>query len=132
MNKIYIVGIGPGEYGQMTAKAVKALAESDVIAGYTVYVDLVQEFFPEKKFITTPMRRERERCVMAFQEASKGLTVAMVCSGDAGVYGMAGLIFELSPEFPDTQIEVVPGVTSALSGAALLGLRWGTTSARST
>ena len=121
MNKIYIVGIGPGEYGQMTAKAVKALAESDVIAGYTVYVDLVQEFFPEKKFITTPMRRERERCVMAFQEASKGLTVAMVCSGDAGVYGMAGLIFELSPEFPDTQIEVVPGVTSALSGAALLG-----------
>ena len=121
MNKIYIVGIGPGEYGQMTGKAVKALAESDVIAGYTVYVDLVQEFFPEKKFITTPMRRERERCVMAFQEASKGLTVAMVCSGDAGVYGMAGLIFELSPEFPDTQIEVVPGVTSALSGAALLG-----------
>lgn len=121
MNKIYIVGIGPGEYGQMTAKAVKALAESDVIAGYTVYVDLVQEFFPEKKFITTPMRRERERCVMAFQEASKGLTVSMVCSGDAGVYGMAGLIFELSPEFPDTQIEVVPGVTSALSGAALLG-----------
>ena len=121
MNKIYIVGIGPGEYGQMTGKAVKALAESDVIAGYTIYVDLVQEFFPEKKFITTPMRRERERCVMAFQEASKGLTVAMVCSGDAGVYGMAGLIFELSPEFPDTQIEVVPGVTSALSGAALLG-----------
>lgn len=121
MDKIYIVGIGPGEYGQMTTKAIQAMAESDVIAGYTVYVDLVKEFFPGKRFISTPMRREKERCVMAFQEASKGLTVSMVCSGDAGVYGMAGLMFELSPEFPDTHIEVVPGVTSALSGAALLG-----------
>ncbi len=121
MNRIYVVGIGPGEQGQMTAKAVKAMADSDVIVGYTVYVDLVKEFFPEKEFITTPMRREMERCMLAFEKASQGLTVSVVCSGDAGVYGMAGLIFELSPKYPDTQIEVVPGVTSALSGAALLG-----------
>ena len=121
MNRIYVVGIGPGEQGQMTSKAVKAMADSNVIVGYTVYVDLVKEFFPDKEFITTPMRREKERCMLAFEKASQGLTVAIVCSGDAGVYGMAGLIFELSPKFPDTQIEVVPGVTSALSGAALLG-----------
>ena len=121
MNRIYVVGIGPGEQGQMTAKAVKAMADSDVIVGYTVYVDLVKEFFPEKEFITTPMRREMERCMLAFEKASQGLTVSVACSGDAGVYGMAGLIFELSPKYPDTQIEVVPGVTSALSGAALLG-----------
>jgi len=121
MNRIYVVGIGPGEQGQMTSKAVKAMADSDVIVGYTVYVDLVKEFFPEKEFITTPMRREQERCILAFEKASQGLTVSVVCSGDAGVYGMAGLIFELCPKYPDTQIEVVPGVTSALSGAALLG-----------
>ena len=121
MNKIYVVGIGPGEQGQMTARAVKAMADSDVIVGYTVYVDLVKELFPEKEFITTPMRREKERCQMAFEKASEGLAVSVVCSGDPGVYGMAGLMFELSPGFPETQIEVVPGVTSALSGAALLG-----------
>ena len=95
MSKIFVVGIGPGEYEQMTIRAVNALQSCDVIVGYTVYVDLVKEHFAEKEFLTTPMRREVERCRMAFEEAKKGRSVAMICSGDAGVYGMAGLMLEI-------------------------------------
>lgn len=121
MNKIIVVGIGPGEYEQMTIRAVRALESCDVIVGYTVYVDLVKEYFAGKEFLTTPMRRERERCVLAFERARQGRTTAMVCSGDAGVYGLSGLILEVGRDYPETQIEIIPGVTAALSGAAVLG-----------
>lgn len=121
MNKIQVIGIGPGAYEKMTVAAANALAACDVIIGYTVYVDLVRDHFGDKKLLTTPMRKERERCIMAFEEAGKGQTVAMICSGDAGVYGMAGLIYELSPDYPDTEIEVIAGVTAATGGAAVLG-----------
>ena len=114
MSKIFVVGIGPGEYEQMTIRAVNALQSCDVIVGYTVYVDLVKEHFAEKEFLTTPMRREVERCRMAFEEAKKGRSVAMICSGDAGVYGMAGLMLEIGQEYPDIPVEVIPGVTAAL------------------
>ena len=119
--KINVVGIGPGAYQEMTGAAVAALEESDVIVGYTVYIDLVKEHFSDKTFLTTPMRKEVERCVMAFEEAEKGQTVSMICSGDAGVYGMAGLIYEISERYPDVEIEIVPGVTAAIGGAAVLG-----------
>lgn len=118
---IYVVGIGPGAYEAMTGEAVAALEKSDVIVGYTVYVELVKEHFPGKAFLTTPMRREVERCTMAFDEAEKGQTVSMICSGDAGVYGMAGLMYELGVEYPEVEIEIIPGVTAALGGAAVLG-----------
>lgn len=121
MNKIYVVGIGPGEYEQMTIKAIRALESCDTIVGYTVYIDLVREYFPEKEFLTTPMRQEAERCRMCFEEAEKGKTVAMICSGDAGVYGMAGLIYETGADHKDVSIEIIPGVTAALGGAAVLG-----------
>lgn len=121
MSKIIVVGIGPGEYEQMTIKAANALKECDVIVGYTVYIDLVRDHFPGKTFLTTPMTREVERCEMAFEEAKKGQTVAMICSGDAGVYGMSGLIYEVSVKYPGVEVEVLPGVTAALSGAAVLG-----------
>lgn len=121
MSKIYVVGIGPGEYEQMTIKAAKVLESCDAIVGYTVYIDLVKEHFIEKEFLTTPMRQEVERCRMCFEEALKGKDVAMICSGDAGVYGMSGLIYEISEEYPEVDIEVVPGVTAALGGAAVLG-----------
>lgn len=120
-HKIYVVGIGPGEYEQMTVRAAKVLKECDLIIGYTVYVDLVKEHFSDKEFLTTPMKREVERCVMAFEEAEKGKTVAMICSGDAGVYGMAGLMYEVGKTYPDTELVIVPGVTAALGGAAVLG-----------
>ncbi|MCI5699028.1 MAG: precorrin-3B C(17)-methyltransferase [Lachnospiraceae bacterium] len=121
MSKIYVVGIGPGAYDQMTGKAIAALEKSDVIIGYTVYVDLVKEHFPEKEMMTTPMKREVERCVLAFDEAKKGKTVSMICSGDAGVYGMAGLMYEVGVNYPEVELEIVAGVTAATGGAAVLG-----------
>lgn len=119
--KLYVVGIGPGSYEDMTIRAVNALKDSEIIVGYTVYVDLLREHFPEKEMLTTPMRQEQERCQMAILKAQEGKRVAMVCSGDSGVYGMSGLILQLAEESPDLEIEVIPGVTAALSGGAVLG-----------
>lgn len=120
MNKLTVVGIGPGSLDQMTLRAAQALKEAQVIAGYQVYVDLVRPHFPDKTYLVTPMRKEADRCRMALDAACEGRSVAMISSGDAGVYGMAGLIYELS-QGRDVQIEVVPGVTAALSGGAVLG-----------
>ncbi len=121
MGKIYVTGLGPGAEDQMTKKAQKVLESCQVIIGYTVYIDLIREQFPDKIFLSTPMRQEAQRCRMAFEEARKGQDVAMVCSGDAGIYGMAGLICEIGPEYPDIEIEIVPGITAASGGAAVLG-----------
>ena len=121
MSKLYVVGIGPGKFEGMTHEAAQALDESDVIVGYTVYVDLVKAHFPNKTFLTTPMRREVERVELALAEAAKGKTVAMVCSGDPGVYGMSGLAQELAERFPGVTVQTVPGVSAVLSGAAILG-----------
>ena len=121
MSKIYVVGIGPGEYEQMTMRAANALSSCDTIVGYTVYVDLVKEHFAGKEFLTTPMRKEVDRCILAFEEARKGKTVAMICSGDAGVYGMSGLMLEIGVDYPEVEVEVIPGVTAATGGAAVLG-----------
>lgn len=119
--KIYVVGIGPGEYEQMTPKAVRALEESDVIIGYDSYIDLIKEQFAHKNLRSTGMRKEVERCHLVFEEAFKGQIVAIICSGDAGVYGMAGLIYEVAQQYEPIDIEVIAGVTAANSGAALLG-----------
>lgn len=121
MGKIYVTGLGPGAEDQMTKKAQKVLESCQVIIGYTVYIDLIREQFPDKIFLSMPMRQEAQRCRMAFEEARKGQDVAMVCSGDAGIYGMAGLICEIGPEYPDIEIEIVPGITAASGGAAVLG-----------
>ena len=121
MNKLYVIGIGPGEYEQMTLKAIHAMEKSEVIIGFTVYVDLVKEHFPGKEFLTTPMKKEVDRCVMAFEEAKKGKVVSMICSGDAGVYGMSGLMYEVGVNYPEVELEIIPGVTAATGGAAVLG-----------
>lgn len=121
MKKLYVVGIGPGAYEKMTIEAAEALKNSDVIIGYTVYVDLVKEHFSGKEFLTTPMKKEVERCKMAFEEAMKGKTVSMICSGDAGVYGMAGLMYEVGMNYPEVELSVIAGVTAATGGAAVLG-----------
>ena len=105
----------------MTGIAMQALKNSDTIIGYTVYVDLVKDTFPDKEFLTTPMKKEVDRCVLAFEEAMKGKSVSMICSGDAGVYGMAGLMYEVGTKYPEVELEIVPGVTAALGGAAVLG-----------
>ncbi len=120
-NKLYIVGLGPGGEGFMTAQARAALEAAEVLCGYTVYIDLVAHLFPEKETYTTPMRRELDRCRWALETAAGGRTVALVCSGDAGVYGMAGPALQLAAQWPEVEIEVVAGVTAALSGGAVLG-----------
>ncbi len=105
----------------MTLAAVQAVKEAELICGYPVYVDLVRHLAPDTEVFTTPMRREIDRCRAALEAAAGGKTTVMVCSGDAGVYGMAGLVLELAEEFPPMEINVVCGVTAALSGAAVLG-----------
>ena len=92
-----------------------------MVCGYTVYLDLIRPQCQGKEVITTPMTQEIQRCRMALEQAAQGKTTAMVCSGDAGVYGMAGLLLELAEEYPAMEIQVVPGITAAVSGAAVLG-----------
>ncbi len=120
-NKIYIVGMGPGREEMMTKEAVRALEQADVIIGYPLYLNLLGERFKAKKQLGTPMRQEKERCRLCFEEAKKGLRTALVCSGDAGIYGMASLMYEIGKDYPQTELVVIPGVTAASSGAAILG-----------
>ena len=121
MSIMYVVGIGPCAWEKMTIEAAEALKNSDTIIGYTVYIDLVKEHLEGKEFLSTPMRKEVDRCVMAFEEAAKGKTVSMICSGDAGVYGMAGLMYEVGEKYPDIELKIIPGVSAALGGGAVLG-----------
>ena len=107
MQKIYVVGLGPGAGQQMTGEAYRALEQSEVIVGYPVYLDLICDTFPMKAYKSTPMKREVERCRMAFEEAVNGKTTSMVCSGDAGVYGMAGLMLQINSEYPEVEVEIV-------------------------
>ena len=125
MKKITVVGMGPGMESMMTQQALQALETADVIVGYPVYLELLGERFADKRKLSTPMKQEAERCRMCFREAAEGNDVAMICSGDAGIYGMASLMFEIGEELnaaaDGIRIEVVPGITAASSGAAVLG-----------
>lgn len=121
MGKVQIVGIGPGNFENMTIRADRALAACDVIVGYPVYVDLVKDRYPGKELLATPMTQEAKRCRMALELAAAGKTVCLVCSGDSGIYGMAALVFELRGESMQPEIEAVPGLTAACSGGAVLG-----------
>lgn len=105
----------------MSAQAVRVLEQCDVIVGYPVYINLLGEHLRQKQIITTPMREEIKRCRICFEEAGKGRQVALVCSGDAGVYGLASLMYEIGEAYPDCELTVVAGITAANSGAALLG-----------
>lgn len=119
--KIYVVGIGPGNSEFMTPQAKAAIEDSDVVVGYTLYVDLVKELTDGKEVKSTAMKQEVDRCKMALDSALENKTVAFVCSGDAGVYGMAGVMSEVAAKHPEVEIITVPGITAACSGAAVLG-----------
>ena len=121
MGKLYIVGLGPGKPEGMTLEARAALDASDLLCGYGAYLELLAPLYPDKERFSTPMTQELDRCRRALYEAQRGRTVALVCSGDAGVYGMASPVLELLPEHPGVEVEIVAGVTAALSGAAVLG-----------
>ena len=120
-NVVFVVGLGPGDPRFLTAQAQSALTQAEVLCGYTVYLDLVRPYFPDKLYYSTGMTKEIDRCRWALETARSGRAVALVCSGDAGVYGMASPLLELAEHFPDVTVEVVPGLTAALSGGAVLG-----------
>ena len=114
------VGIGPGDRTQMTAQAMEVLRRADLIVGYKTYVDQIRPVFPDKEYAVSGMRQEISRIREALEEAAKGKTVAVISSGDASVYGMGGLLWELSEQY-DVDVECVAGITAALSGGAVLG-----------
>lgn len=119
--KIYVVGIGPGGSQYMTPQALEAIRVSNTVVGYTVYVDLLGALVSGKEVMTSAMKQEAARAKMALDAALLGKCVSFVCSGDAGVYGMAGIMREVASDHPEIEIITVPGITAALSGAALLG-----------
>ena len=120
-NLVYVVGLGPGNARFLTAQAQAALQAANLLCGYTVYIDLVRPLYPDKEVYTTGMTKEIDRCCWALETAQSGKTVALVCSGDAGVYGMASPLLELAQSYPAVTVEIVPGLTAALSGGAVLG-----------
>jgi len=120
--KLSVVGFGPGSMEDMTIRAIDAIKNADVVTGYTTYVEILKEFFPEKEYKATGMMREVERCRMAVEDAMSGRSVAMVSSGDSGIYGMSGIIFQIAEEMnADIEIDIVPGITAASSAASVLG-----------
>ena len=119
--RLTCVGLGPGAGDDMTLRARAALDEADLIVGYTTYIDLIRPAYSHKELLATPMRKEQDRCLMALERAAEGRRVAMVCSGDPGVYGMAGLLLELARDFEGVEVEVIAGVSAANGGAAVLG-----------
>ena len=121
MHKCYVVGLGPGDLQNMTPAAAAAIEQSDVVVGYDLYVQLIAPLTQGKQVLSTPMKKEEQRCRMAVELARSGKTVAMVCSGDPGVYGMAGILIEVAAPYPEVEVEAVPGITAAVSCAAVLG-----------
>ncbi|MDD6081814.1 MAG: precorrin-3B C(17)-methyltransferase [Oscillospiraceae bacterium] len=119
---IYVVGFGPGDKQFMTMQAVEIIEQADLIVGYTTYTDILKAQFPDKKYISTPMRKETDRCRLAIEKALEGNTVAMVSSGDSGIYGMAGIMLEIADDMQaDVEIVTVPGITAASTAASVLG-----------
>ncbi len=124
--KIYLVGFGPGAEEHMTYKAKDAIAESDVVIGYTTYIKLVKELLDGKEVIKKGMTEEIDRCIEAYEQAKEGKTVALISSGDIGVYGMAGPTYEVllksgwTPD-SDIEVEIVPGSTALSACASLVG-----------
>ena len=119
MGKIYIVGLGPGNKENMTFRAYDVLKNSDIIIGYKTYVDLIEGMFPDKKIIKSYMKKEVARCEETLKLALEGNIISLISSGDAGVYGMAGLMLEIAGG--QVEVEIVPGITSANASASLGG-----------
>jgi precorrin-3B C17-methyltransferase len=124
---IYVIGFGPGAGEHLTPAAREAIERCDTCIGYKTYIDLVRPLLAGKKIVATGMTEEIDRGRKAYQLAKQGKRVAVVSSGDSGVYGMAGLVYEVlehngwDPENPDVEVRVIPGITAACSVGALLG-----------
>jgi adenosylcobyric acid synthase len=126
--KLWVVGLGPGDVLHLTPAAKAAIERAEIVAGYQTYLDLIPQLIVGKELLRSGMRQEVERCRLALERAAAGAEVALVCSGDAGVYGMAGLVLELAGEMGDhrgsplqCEIEIIPGVSAVQAAAARLG-----------
>ncbi|MBE6066836.1 MAG: precorrin-3B C(17)-methyltransferase [Clostridium lundense] len=117
MGKLYVIGIGPGGLEHMTLKAKQAIEESNMIVGYTKYIEFIKPLLEGKELVSTGMKGEVERCKKALELAANN-TVAIISTGDAGIYGMAGLILELRE---NEDVEIIPGVTASSSAASVVG-----------
>lgn len=120
-----IVSLGPGDSGYLAPRAKEALEEAEVVVGYSTYIDLLDpQMLKGKELISTGMKKEIERCRAAIRKSTEGKATAIVCSGDAGIYGMAGLILELIEEdglLESVEVEIIPGIPALCAAAALLG-----------
>ncbi len=119
--KLTIVSTGPGNREHITPAAEKAIRECDVVIGYKTYLGLIEDLTEGKRIISNGMLQEVERCSAAIKEARKGNSACIISGGDAGVYGLAGLVLELVSESEQSAVKVIPGVTSATACASLLG-----------
>lgn len=119
--KIYVVGIGPGKKADMTFKAYEKMKNSDIIVGYKTYTDLIKEYFPNTEIRSSSMMKEVDRCLEVLDLAKAGKNVALISSGDAGVYGMAGIMYEVINENDDIEVEIIAGVTATNAAAAIVG-----------
>ncbi|MCE5284661.1 MAG: precorrin-3B C(17)-methyltransferase [Pelosinus sp.] len=118
------MGIGPGSIEDMSQRAKEAILAADVIVGYDTYIALIRELITDKEVLSTGMMREIERCKMALEVAAQGKKVAVVSSGDPGIYGMAGLVLELSMQYEQAmrpEVSVIPGISAVGAAAAVLG-----------
>lgn len=121
---VRVIGIGPGHEEEMTPKAAKAIEASNIIVGYNTYISIIKDLIKDKEIVGNGMRQEVDRCRKAVELASEGNSVAVISSGDPGVYGMAGLVLELIQKLPKEErpeCEIVPGLTAANTSAAALG-----------
>ena len=117
---IYVVGLGPGGSEQITPRAYSALEKCDTIIGYKAYIELVRPILRgSKEIISSSMKKERSRCEEALALSLSGHDVALISSGDPGIYGMAGIMLEVAQG--TTEIEIIPGITAAASSASILG-----------
>lgn len=124
MGKITVVGLGPGGQEQMTPQALRAIREAEVVAGYTTYIRLIEPLLAGKEIVGTGMMQEVDRCRLAVRTAAEGRDTVMVSSGDAGVYGMAGLVLEIALQYEADarpKVEIVAGVSAVNAAAAVLG-----------
>lgn len=124
MGEIKIVGLGPGNLDEMSPRARRAIESAEVVVGYNTYIGLIESLIGGKKIIGTGMMRETDRCRAALEEAVEGRKVIVVSSGDAGIYGMAGLVLELALELPiesRPSVEVIAGISAVQAAAAILG-----------
>lgn len=118
MGKLYVIGIGPGGLEHMTLRAKEAIEESNIVVGYNKYIDMIKPLVENKELVSTGMRGEEARCRKALELSKEDNTVALISTGDSGIYGMAGLILQMQK---DENVEIITGVTASSAAGSVVG-----------